>query len=338
MRVLVTGGFGYLGGRLAQFLASQPGYEIVLGSRGANEPPSWLPHAKGVQTLWNSPSALEQICTGIDAVVHLAGMNAQDCVADPVGALEANAVATARILQAAIQKSVDRFIYMSTAHVYASPLVGAISETTCPVSLHPYATSHRAGEDVVRAAHERGDIQGIVVRLSNAFGAPAHVDANCWMLLVNDLCRQAVQNRQVVLRSSGLQARDFITLHDVSRALRHLLELPESASGDGLFNLGSGTSLTVWEMTQRIARCCCETLGFNPGMLRPEESLNEKTTLFQYDINKLAKTGFALTGDMDAEINQALRFCDAIQRAKEISSSKMATEQAINVNPIRDST
>ena len=315
MRVLVTGGLGYLGGRVAQFLASQPGYEILLGSRSALEAPPWLPQAKGVQTNWNSPAALEEICTGIDAVAHLAGMNALDCAAEPVGALEANGVATARMLQAAIRQGVKRFIYMSTAHVYGNPLSGFISEGTCPASLHPYATSHRAGEDVVRAAHQRGEIEGIVIRLSNAIGAPAHVAANCWMLLVNDLCRQAVQNRQVVLRSSGLQERDFIPLHDVGCAIRHLLSLPESACGDGLFNLGSGTSLTVWDMTQRIAKCCRETLGFDPEIVRPEPVPGEQTATLRYDTGKLKRTGFEVMGDMGAAITQTLRFCDAAWRA-----------------------
>ena len=77
-------------------------------------------------------------------------MNAQNCVTDPVAALEVNAVATARLLQAAIRQGAKRFIYLSTAHVYGSSLSGVITEETCPASLCPYAASHRAGEDVVR--------------------------------------------------------------------------------------------------------------------------------------------------------------------------------------------
>lgn len=315
MRVLITGGFGYLGGRLAQSLASQAGYEILLGTRQHAETPPWLPQARVVRTKWGLPTALEKICTGVDAVVHLAGMNAQDCAADPVAALEVNGVATARMLQAAIQHGVKRFIYLSTAHVYGSPLSGVISEETCPVSLHPYATSHRAGEDVVRAAHQRGGIEGIVIRLSNAFGAPAHLNANCWMLLVNDLCRQAVQTRRVMLRSSGSQPRDFVTLHDVGRAVRYLLALPRDACGNGLFNLGGEASMTVWDMAERIANCCRETLGFVPEIVRPEPEPDEKTASLCYDIRKLKQTGFGLDGDMDGEITQTLRFCDAVWRA-----------------------
>ena len=67
-KVLITGGFGYLGGRLAQFLASQENYEILLGSRRQTQPPSWLPQAKVIETRWDSIQGLQEICSGVDAI------------------------------------------------------------------------------------------------------------------------------------------------------------------------------------------------------------------------------------------------------------------------------
>lgn len=316
MKLLITGGFGYLGGRLAQFLATQAGYAILLGSRQQAEPPPWLPQAKVAQTRWDSPTALGQICTGVDAVVHLAGMNAQDCTADPVAALELNAVATARLLQVAIRQGVKRFIYLSTAHVYGSPLTGVITENMCPVSLHPYATSHRAGEDVVLAAHHRGEIEGVVIRLSNSFGAPVHQDANCWILLVNDLCRQAVTTGRLVLRSAGLQRRDFVTLTDVSRAITHLIDLPARDVGNGVFNVGGAWSLTVMEITVSVADRCKAILGFRPEIRRPDPLPGETSQPLDYRIDKLLGTGFKLTGDPEDEINLTLMMCSSAQGDK----------------------
>ena len=310
MKLLITGGFGYLGGRLAQFLASQAGYEILLGSRQHAAPPRWLPQAKVAQTQWDSQAGLEEICTGADAVVHLAGMNAQDCAADPVAALELNAVATARLLQAAVQQGVRRFIYLSTVHVYGSPLAGVITEETCPVSLHPFAASHRAGEDVLRAAHQRGEIEGVVIRQSNGYGAPAHKDANCWMLLLNDLCRQAVTTQRMVLRSPG-QRRDFVTLTDACRAIRHLLELPTVKLGDGLFNVGGGWSPTISEMTQHVAARIHAVTGNSPEILRKEDQNTESAELLDYRMKKLIGTGFNVSGNgnVDQEIDRLIRFC-----------------------------
>lgn len=311
MRMLITGGFGYLGSRLAQYFASQGGYDIILGSRTSQKDPDWLPQASVINIPWDSPFGLDEVCAGFDVIIQAAGLNAQDCYADPVAALAFNGAATGRLLQAAIRQKVERFIYISTAHVYGSPLEGRIAEESCPTSLHPYATSHRAGEDMVRHAHQRGQIEGIVVRLSNAFGAPAHKDANCWMLLVNDLCRQAVQTHKLVLRSSGLQQRDFITLEDVGCATEHLLGLTREQYDDSLFNLGGG-SLSVLEMTQRIEARCLAVLGFGPEIVRPEPAMNEQIASLQYVCEKLRKTGFSLKGVMDKELDNTLIMCSRI--------------------------
>lgn len=308
-KILVTGGFGYLGGRLAQFLVSQEGCEVLLGTRRQTQSPSWLPQAKVVQTFWDSPQELQSICSDIDVIVHLAGMNAQDCSADPSAALEVNAVATTRLLQAAIQQKVKRFIYLSTVHVYGSPLTGAISEETRPSPVHPYAFSHRAGEDVVRASHMSGEIEGLVIRLSNAYGAPARKEANCWMLLVNDLCLQAVTSGRLVLHSSGLQKRDFIPLHDVSRAIKHIIDLHVDKCGSGVFNLGGEAPYRIIDLTELIATRCEAVLGYSPEIERPDPKSGEDSLKFNFQIDRLKETGFCLSGDIASEIDATLKFC-----------------------------
>ena len=311
MRVLITGGFGYLGGRLAQFLVSQTCDEIVLGSRQQTKPPQWLPKVKVVQTRWDSLDGLENICSSVDALVHLAGMNAQDCATDPVAALQLNAVATARLLQAAIRKGVKRFIYISTAHVYGDPLTGVITEETFPVSRHSYAASHRAGEDVVLAANQRGEIEGIVVRLSNAFGAPAHKNANCWMLVVNDLCRQAAMTQRMVLRSSGLQRRNFVPLPDACCAIDHLLHLSEQALDRGIFNLGGVWQPTVWEVASLVQERCTVVLGFQPQITRIPPQKGETVAELNFRFDALRQTGYQPNANKVEEIDRLLNFCKA---------------------------
>lgn len=311
MRILITGGFGFVGGRVAQHL-QQAGHQIVLGSRKASNPPDWLPQAEVVQTDWDDGRALEQICNGVDVVILAAGMNAQDCAADPVAALEFNGLATARLVAAASRADVKRFIYLSTAHVYASPLIGTITEDTCPRNLHPYATSHLAGEDALLSAGQRGQIEGIVLRLSNAFGVPAHAETNCWMLLVNDLCRQAVCDRRLTLRSAGLQQRDFVTLHDVGRTIVHMLDLPNERIGGAIFNIGGGRAMRVIDMVEMIQARCLAVLGFIPEIIRPEPIPGETSPDLNYRIDKLLATGFSLEGDFHDEIDATLRLCNEV--------------------------
>lgn len=299
-----------IGGRLGQHL-HLAGHQVILGSRNARCSPDWLPQAGVAQTDWDDDGALEQICDGADVVIHAAGMNAQDCAADPVAALEFNGVATARLFGAVSRIGVRRFVRLSTAHVYASPLVGTITESTCPRNLHPYATSHLAGENAVLGASRRGQIEGIVLRLSNAIGAPVHKDVNCWMLLVNDLCRQAAQSGRMILHSSGLQQRDFIAMTEVCRVVERISTHEFDALPHNIFNVGSGVSRSVLELARLIQQRCKLVLGFEPELQQPETSVDEMHERLEFRQDRLAKMNLNLGSDCSMEIDGLLAFCQA---------------------------
>src|ERR1051326_4797952 len=222
--ILITGGLGYVGGRIARALAEQTDFALLLGTRHSKLPkPAWLKRGSVIPLDVTGGQALHDVWKGVRFVLHLAAMNEIESAKDPAGAVTVNTLGTLKLVQAAERAGVERFIYFSTAHVYGVPLAGSITEATLPRPVHPYAMTHRAAEDFVLAAHDRKTMGGLVLRLSNGFGAPIRPEVNRWTLLVNDLCRQAVTARKLVLQSSGLQQRDFVTLSDVARAVLHCL-------------------------------------------------------------------------------------------------------------------
>ena len=308
--MLLTGGVGYLGGRLARFLAERADYEVVLGTRTPERLPEWAATYPVVRTEWTQEATLTRASAGVDAIVHLAGMNAQRCAQDPVEALEFNGVGTARLLTAACQERVRRFIYVSSAHVYGSSLVGTVDENTCPQPRHPYATSHRAAEDVVRLAQQAGRIEGLVVRLSNGFGAPADPAADCWSLVTSDLCLQAVRSRRLTLRTRGEQRRDFVPLAEVCRALTHLLVAPAAVCKEEVLNLGGGWAPTLRELAALIAARVAAVLGFCPELHRGEGSDAIGPGLLEYRIARLLGTGFAPDPTATTtELDRLIRYC-----------------------------
>jgi UDP-glucose 4-epimerase len=113
----------------------------------------------------------------------------------------------------------------------------------------------------------------------------------------------------MTLRSSGLQQRDFITLNDVTRVVKHMLELPRVKLGDGLFNVGSGKSMQVRDMAQLIQVRCTHVLGFTPIIIRPESISDEKDEALNYCIDKLLNTGLTLNGNANYEIDAILQMC-----------------------------
>ena len=256
-RIFVTGARGYLGGRLVQDLAADSGFRVVGTTRKQPAPPQGWPSAADL-IAWD-PFALDEAAMaaalrGVDTVVHLAAPNEIESAANPVGSLESGSVASLKLLRAACAADCRRFVFLSTIHVYGNPLPERISESDAANPVHPYAIIHRAAEDFVRAAHAKGEIGGVVLRLSNGIGAPAWPDVDRWTLIGNDLCRQAVRSGRIVLRSSGLQRRDFILLRDFVQAIRLVIDAPGSALGEGLFNLGGRMPLRMLDIAEVVAR------------------------------------------------------------------------------------
>ncbi|WP_419177007.1 SDR family oxidoreductase [Desulfosediminicola sp.] len=311
MRILITGGFGFIGGRLAVYLGSL-GHDIVLSSREKFNPPSWLPKAVVTKVSWESDQELEKCCKGIEVVIHAAGMNAQDCALDPVAAISFNGVATSRLVSAASKMAVKRFIYLSTAHVYMNPLVGVITEDTCPRNMHPYATSNLAGEYSILGARQRCEIEGVVLRLSNVFGAPTHRNVNCWMLLVNDLCRQAVTTRNMVLLTNGQHQRDFIGMSQVCRVIEKFVFPQQAFRQIEIANIGSGVSQPVLDMAILVQQRCREVLGFEPLIERPIGASDESQPNLQYQSEVLPRLDVGSESQVSTtDIDELLRFCQS---------------------------
>lgn len=309
-RVLVTGGLGYLGGRVARELAGEAGDEVVLTTRDPSAAPRLPFPIAGVVALDLAAPPPPGVFEGVTDVVHLAAANEITSGDDPERALDVTTTGTLRALTAARAAGVRRFIYLSTAHVYGAPLAGRITETSLPRPGHPYAITHRAAEDFVLAARDRGQIEGVVVRLSNGFGWPVWAGVDRWTLVVNDLCRQAVTQRALTLRSSGAQVRDFIGLGDAARAIRHLLELPHDALGDGVFNLGGRRTASIASMARRVQARAAEVLGFSPPLsVGPPSARDGVGADLEYDCARLAATGFTWQGDVDDEIDGTLTLC-----------------------------
>jgi UDP-glucose 4-epimerase len=307
--ILVTGGLGYVGGRIATTLAKNSSNNVFLTTRSDNiSSPQWLPQAKVISLDILSDEDCLKACQNIDTVIHLAALNEIDSGKDPQQALLVTGLGSLKLLQAAQTAKVKRFIYFSTAHVYKAPLIGTINETLVPRPAHPYAITHKTAEDFVLSAGDSSSLDTLVFRLSNGFGAPTHGNVNRWTLVANDLCRQAVVNGKLVLKSSGLQKRDFITLEDVGRATEHFLNSSVDWD-DGLFNLGGENPFSIIDMAEIIQERCQKVLGLRPEILKPEPNPGEKSFFLDYQIDKLKNTGFSLYKNINEEIDGTLKIC-----------------------------
>jgi len=310
MHILITGAGGFIGGRLVEYF-QQSGHHVIFTARNLKDSPKWLQIAKAIEIDWEDKKSLELSCRGANVVIHAAGMNSQDCFSDPEAALAFNGLATSRLVSAAARSSVEKFIYLSTAHVYRNPLVGRIVEKTEAQNQHPYATSHFLGEQAVLDLGMPSEMKGLVLRLSNVFGVPMHTKVNCWMLLVNDLCRQAVQKQRMVLETGGLSQRDFISMTDVCKTIEYLALKNFPSSYGEIINVGSGVSQSVMDMARLIQWRCKKVLNFEPLLEISKGNIESEYADLDYRVDKLNSLGMAFNklNNKVSEIDRILIFC-----------------------------
>ena len=296
--VLITGGLGYVGGRVASYLRQTGEYgSIWITTRdSARMLPSWSKEFGVLELDILDQQSIARCFSDIDVdiIVHLAAMNEIESLKSPDEALAVNTVGTYNLLDWARKNHLHGFIYFSTFHVYGETSNSIITENTLTRPSHPYAITHRAAEDFVRFGNRYYGLRSLVLRLSNAYGYPMHKEVNRWTLVFNDLCRQAVVNGRIVLQSSGKQHRDFIALHDVARAVHHFISRGPESWGDETYNLGGNCSMSILDVARKIADVYDDQYGDRRIEIEVgEECKNARWhTPIQYNIDKVACSGF----------------------------------------------
>jgi UDP-glucose 4-epimerase len=309
--LLITGGMGYVGGRISTHLASAaPDISIRLMSRRQpDQAPDWAKDMDLFSADVLNTESLQPALDGIDTVIHLAAPNEIESARDPEAALDVNGKGTYRLLEACREQGVKRFIYFSTFHVYGPEAPQPITETTPTTPIHPYSLSHHVAEDIVNWYHHSFGMETAILRLSNAYGYPADPLVQRWTLVFNDLCRQAVVDGKIQLRSKGTQQRDFIPLSDVARSVQHLIGLPPGSWGKGLFNLGGECSMSIHDVAQRVAKEYADCYDKEVPVITGEAEDAQETGPVVFKIDSLKETGFTLAGSLSDEVGQTFELC-----------------------------
>jgi len=306
-KVLITGGLGFVGGRLAKKLSGSR--QVMVSSRNAADTSARSAHGPVQHVLHRDLLSAATFPTGIKTVIHLAALNEIDCVRHPSEAIRVNIDETRIILENSIAAGAEHFIYFSTAHIYRSPLQGDIDETVLPAPAHPYSITHKAAEDYVMAAAQQKKVHATIIRLSNSFGAPVVPHVNRWTLLANDLARQAIEKGKLVLSSNGCQYRDFVCLSDVEEIIDAMIQRGPAGLKHVIYNLGAGVSMKVIELAQRIAAIYKTVSGKTIPVELPAGAVPTTEPALHFSIDRLLSDGFTIKNNVDSELESLLVFC-----------------------------
>ena len=307
--ILVTGGFGYLGGRIVASLVNS-GLKVRVATRKKESLSvrDKNPLYEVVEIDLMSVESLSSACAGVSHIIHLAALNAVESNLDYRHALMVNGVGVLNLLKAAKVNQVSNFVYFSTVHVYGNSLKG--DEYTLPAPINSYAITSRLAEDYVLEAHIKGDISSVVFRLSNVVGPPIEKEANCWDLVANNLCRQVVSQGVLSLKTSQSIERDFIPISVISNLMLHTIK--QDLFKGKIFNISSNNTLTLENLANLIVSRCEKILKIQPLVDFADSSslsLSEGEPKFYISNKKITNTGFLIKSDLSDDIDQLLRSC-----------------------------
>ena len=252
MKLLVTGGGGFIGSHLVGRLLSL-GHEVRILDNFETGRRENLAGFAGTEMITGDlldPSSVARAVAGVEAIFHVAAIpSVPRSWSDPVGSLRANAMGTAALARAALKAGVQSVIYSSSSSVYGDQPGESRSEAIEPRPISPYACSKLLGEEILLAYAESKSLRVLALRYFNVFG-PRQDPTSQYSAVIPKFIGAALRDEPVVIHGDGKQSRDFTYVSNVVDA--NLLALQSTASGQCL-NIACGRSVSLLELVDAIA-------------------------------------------------------------------------------------
>ncbi|MBB4686138.1 dTDP-glucose 4,6-dehydratase [Amycolatopsis jiangsuensis] len=295
MRVLVTGGAGFIGSHYVREVLSGAyptlgDAEVVVldkltyaGNEANLAPVAGSPRLRFVRGDICDAGVVTEVMAGVDLVVHFAAESHVDrSILGSTDFVLTNVLGTQTLLQAALEAQVGKFVHVSTDEVYGSIQDGSWSEDHVLEPNSPYSASKASSDLIARSFSRTHGMPVCVTRCSNNYG-PYQFPEKVIPRFVTNL----LDGRKVPLYGDGLNVRDWLHVDDHC----HGIQLVADGGRPGeIYNIGGGTELTNRELTGRLL----DAVGVGWEMVEPVEDRKGHDRRYSVDIGKIsAELGYA---------------------------------------------
>ncbi len=253
---LVTGGAGFIGSNLVAELVKRGECVRVVDNFSTGKRENLEGLIGRIELIEGSITDMD-VCrkavADMDYVLHEAALaSVARSVDNPVASDEANVGGTIRLLTAAKEAKIKRFVYAASSSAYGNVDAPAKSEDMPPRPLSPYAVSKLAGEYYCRAFFEVYGLETIALRYFNVFG-PNQDPTSVYSAVIPLFITAALDGRTPTIYGDGLQSRDFTPVANVVHANLLACRAPSRAAGE-VINCALGQSTTLLDLLAEIGR------------------------------------------------------------------------------------
>ena len=285
MKILVTGGLGFIGSNFIRYILSKhPDYKIVnVDKIGVGANPANLKDLEDEKTYKFikgnicNPKLIDKVVKGVDAIVNIAAETHVDrSIRDPITFIQNNTIGTLNLLEAVRKHNREaRLVHVSTDEVYGEATKGSFKETSPLKPSNPYSASKAAADMFVIAYRKTYQLNTVITRCTNNFGPYQFPEK-----LIPKTIIRALKNMPVPVYGSGENIRDWIYVLDHCEAINLILE--KGRPGE-IYNISAGNEKTNIEVIRKILR----TLGKPEGLISFVEDRPGHDIRYSLDSSKI---------------------------------------------------
>jgi UDP-glucose 4-epimerase len=298
MRILVTGGAGFIGSHLVEHFHTDHEVIVVDNFRtGYRENLEGFRHAFHQVSITDQDSLIP-LFEGVDLVFHMAAMvSVPESLKDPYEYVKINTLGTLNVLEASRRNGAKRVVFASSAAVYGdNPEVPKV-ETMVPEPKSPYAVTKLDGEYFMRIYADQWGLKTASLRFFNVFGQRQDPSSQ-YAAAIPIFVHQALRGEDIVIYGDGSAVRDFVFVKDVVSAC-----LLAAEHGGELCNVARGKYITVLE----LARLIRELTGSSSKIVHADPRPGDIHTSYA-DISRISRLGYKPSPDQSENLLKTIRY------------------------------
>lgn len=289
MKCVITGANGFIGSYLCDFLQNRNYSVIAISKNFSDELRKGLKKCEFLEENVLKES-FKDIKISADVLIHLATPN--DIISkDTIKGIELSTIGTKNTLEFTLNNKVPYYILFSTAQVYGTELNGTCTEDTPPKPESDYGINHLFAEMYVQMYARKTRLKCSIVRPSNIYGRFISPAIDRWTLVPGYFCRQAFNEERIVLKSSGKQKRNFVSLENICIATETLLKRSPDEDCEIVNFSSSAANLSILEVAEIVKKVYEKMYGKELDLIINSDH-PKRSNSFKYSIEKVVSYGF----------------------------------------------